>query len=162
MAVRSLVALMAGDLMHMTANAMWESRAPAGTSHRVFMSDLPVGERAEATKTVTALMDYLMPDENDPSAFWKGCITKQQAVDSCFEHLFVDPHKIANGTSSATAAHAPTHITQGFLSGYLREHFKHKLLTDMHIGPLLRILQFVMLNTTTPAVTGSDPWARRR
>jgi hypothetical protein len=159
-AVRALVGLKLGELMHMAANAIWESRAPAGTSHRVFMSDLPVGDKGEATKTVNALMNYLMSDEDDPSAFWKDCITKQQAVDSCFAHLFVDPHKIANGTSTA-ATHAATHITQGILSGYLRDHFKHKLLTDTHIGPLLRILQFVMLNTTTPATTGSDPWGRK-
>jgi hypothetical protein len=42
-AEKSLVALMAGDLMRMTANVIWESRASAGTSYRVCVSDLPVG-----------------------------------------------------------------------------------------------------------------------
>lgn len=151
-AVRALISKQGGDLPRMAANAIWESRAPAGTSFRVFMSDIPVGERTVVNSTVTALMRYLMPDPppsqtTGTKAFWEGCITREAAVKRCVEGMYVDLHKAANATAGK-----PTHVTQGFVSGYLREHYKQRLLTDPDLGPLLRIIHHVMLETTTPAL----------
>jgi hypothetical protein len=154
-AVRAILTTRNGDLMRMASNCIWESRAPPGTSFRVFMSDIPVGERRVVNGTVSALMSYLMPDnppgvgDSGGKAFWEGCITRDVAEAKCAERMYVDPAHVAHSTSKGAVA---THVTQGFISGHLREHYKHKLLTDPDLGPLLRILNYVMLETTTPAL----------
>lgn len=162
-AVRSLISSHYGDLLRMTANAVFESAAPSGLVYRVFTSELPVGEIEIFTHTMTKLLDYLMndtivlPHTHVYKPFWENCMNKsaalQWAIDTMYVPVVAASARLPNSSvtlvhaSAGTSKQASQHITQGLLTPGRREYLKHRLMQDAVLGPVLHTIREVLYRT---------------
>jgi hypothetical protein len=182
--VEAVYSILSKDILRMTANCIFESKAPQGTAHRVFMTELPANQTQAVEGTVAKMMDFLYeaPTAGGTSTststsaaappFWQGCLDKQSAVKRCVEEIAIPAQALGrqlnlssstsfSSSSSSSHKHAHTgtttttgtgaaavHVTQGFLPSSLRESYKQQLLRDADLGPLLRVLQYVVQETS--------------
>jgi hypothetical protein len=177
--VEAVHSILSKDILRMAANCIFESKAPQGTVHRVFMTELPANQTQAVEKTIAKMMDYLYEAPtavtststststftSGAAPFWQGCLDKQSAMKRCVEEIAIpaqalvkqlnlssstsssSPKRANTGTTVRTGA-AAVHVTQGFLSSSLRESYKQQLLRDADLGPLLRVLQYVVQETS--------------
>lgn len=164
-AVRSLISSHYGDLLRMTANSVYESSAPSGLTHRVFTSELPVGEIDIFTHTMSTLLNYLMndtvvlPHTHIHKPFWEHCMNKSATLQYAIDRIYVpttDSENVRSSESKVKNARisikdsksaASQHITQGLITPGLREYHKHRLLQDAVLGPVLHTIREVLYRT---------------
>lgn len=167
-AARSLISIYYGDLLRMTANAIFESSAPLSLAHRVYTSELPVGELGIFTHTMSNVLDFLMnesialtsvPYVHQP--FWQGCLNKTAALQKTIDQIYISTSPVPaapkikklKNTASSVQGGESVHITQGLITPGLREYFKHRLLQDPVLGPVLDTIRKVLYNTQRQAST---------
>lgn len=130
-AVRTLQAEIAGDILRMVANAMYDAHAPQGMVRRAYMTEFPSGEKATFEDTVGGIIDFF-----DPSG---KCIDKQAAVKHASTEAFIDTAPTTRGQDARGQ-----HVTQGLMSPAMHAFYRQRLLLDPDIGPLLHVLSLAL------------------
>jgi hypothetical protein len=145
-AARSILSASGGDILRMATNALHEMHTENASSHRVFLSDFPIGDADAFMRASQRLYEFLMcPTGRVGAPFW-SCMTVDQAVLLSMEAAFVPSHVSGNSITGGS------HVTQGMLSKGEREALLLHLSLHPSIGPLLNIVRDIIHQNVSVSV----------
>lgn len=156
-AVRSIFQGGRAEQLRMAANALWERTAPLGLSMRFFLSEFPAGNIGVFNESMSKMIDFLngqSGEHDNNNSSQTMCIDKASTMERSVNYVYVPDTAVSAIKKNPRRA---VHITGGFLSAEAKDYYKHKLLVDPVLGPLLRALRYVILDTTVGLESEQDP-----